>query len=741
MGGGVYTQREFYRHDTLLTEALGKKAPENIILIPWDGGPRYWIVEAKRTHRERAKALREAQGYADKINRIEPGAARFATGIAGTPDQSFYVTTTYWNGYKWQEVAINKYETTGFLTLEQCRNILERNSHHLDLFDDDPLRFLKKANKINETLQTNEVPVGSRASIMAALLLALAQDGNLRIHAKPSALIREINGNIDDLLREHGKEEFSDVIKLRLPATEKNHRKYRKAIIDTLQHLREMNVRSAINAGDDALGKFYETFLRYANGAKEMGIVLTPRHITKFAVDVLRIGLNDRVFDPACGTGGFLISAMESVRHRMPDSYNRFRKEGLFGIEQRDDVYGLAIVNMIFRGDGKSCIYDGNCFDHKFWLRDGKVFYTLPDDTMPDGAIKPFSRVLMNPPFKLKESNETSFVDYGLSQIRPDGLLFAVVPAVVVSGERHEGWRRELLKRHTVKACLKFDKNLFYPVAESTYGLILKAHVPHETRNTVFMGCLFDDDHRPRKSKLISRYEAKDNVERMTDEARRFLLGQPVIESLPREQCTTTLNLDVGCSFSPEEYLPGGRQEINAALRMIEMEASKKRAALRPHVSKVLTVRTYPLNDFIAQEETAPLKTIKEFPKGKVPVVSATALANGVAEWLDVPEDKCFEDCITISIIHNTKPCEAFWHPYQFSALVGKALIIRPTEELLSNPLAILYLCEAITIKNAWRYHYARSVKLHELEVDVPVNPDGKPDIEAMSDIVRRQLA
>ena len=153
---------------------------------------------------------------------------------------------------------------------------------------------------------------------MAALLLALAQDGNLRIPARPSALMLEVNGLIEDLLRQHGKEEFAKVIELRLPATEKNHKRYRKAIVETLQHLREMNIRSAINSGDDALSKFYETFLKYANGAKEMGVVLTPRHITRFAVEVLGIGPKDRVFDPACGTGGFLICAMESIRENRP---------------------------------------------------------------------------------------------------------------------------------------------------------------------------------------------------------------------------------------------------------------------------------------------------------------------------------------------------------------------------------------------------------------------------------------
>ena len=741
-GGAAYTQGEFYKHDDLLTEALGRKAPENIILVPWDAGPRYWIIEAKPTHRGRAKALAEAQGYADKINGIEPGMARFATGIAGTPDQSFYITTTYWDGAEWREVAINNYEATGFLSLEQCQNILDRNSHKLTLFDDDPDRFLRKANAINKTLHDNEIPVGSRASIMAALLLALAQDGNLRIHEKPSALMREINGLIEDLLKEHGKEEFAGVIKLRLPATEKNHKKYRKAIIDTLQHLREMNIRSAINGGDDALGKFYETFLKYANGAKEMGIVLTPRHVTRFAVDALGVGPKDRVFDPTCGTGGFLISSMESIRARIPNNYETFRNGGLFGVEQRDDVYGLAIVNMIFRGDGKSRIYDGNCFDHDFWLRDGAIFYTLPGDQIPDGAVKPFSRVLMNPPFKLTSNNETEFVSYALTQARKKALVFAVLPAVVVHGKKHEDWRREILRRHTVLACIKMDKNLFYPVAEATYALILRAHIPHQSRNDVFMGCLFDDNHRPRKSKLISDYLAVDNVERMTKELRRFILGQPVEESMPREQCVTTLDQDFPCDFSPERYLPGEPQAINAAYRAIEAEASQKRAAAAvPVLASVERTRTFNLDPFIAKVEFSPLKTLKEFPRGAVPVVTATAEDNGVGGWLDIPDAQCFDHCITISIIHNTKPCEAFWHPYRFSALNGKAFILRPIDELLEQSLAILYLCEAITKQNAWRFHYARSVTLSEIEVDMPVTLSGGPDFTTMAEIVGRQLA
>ncbi len=65
-GGDVYTQGEFHGHDTILTKALGLSAPENIIVIPWDGGPRYWIVEAKSKHNDLEKAVEEAEKYATK---------------------------------------------------------------------------------------------------------------------------------------------------------------------------------------------------------------------------------------------------------------------------------------------------------------------------------------------------------------------------------------------------------------------------------------------------------------------------------------------------------------------------------------------------------------------------------------------------------------------------------------------------------------------------------------------------
>ena len=498
-GGQVYNQSEFRKHDALLRDALGNRVPENIILVPSSiVQPCYWVVEAKRSHSQLQVALSEAQEYAALIHATAPDAARFATGIAGSPHDSFYVATRYWDGTKWHDVAINHYETTGFLSPSQCRDILSRNSPNILDYDIDLNAFLRKANDINKTLHKNGVAARDRARLVAGLLLALAQQADLTISDEPRTLVRDVNARIEALLRTHRKVEFFQEVALKLPTTPENHRKYWMAIVQTMQHLREMNIRSAINSGTDALGQFYETFLKYANDASEMGIVLTPRHITKFAVDVLGIRHSDTIFDPTCGTGGFLVAALDSIRERHygqhRDVYDTFRNDCLYGVEQADDVFALALVNMIFRGDGKSRIHNGNCFDNG-WVR-------ADDRISRVGRAKGtgvFTKVLMNPPFAVEEK-ESEFVDYALGQMAGGGVLFAILPNVPITGHSEAGWRRRMTERHTIRAVVRLRDDLFYPTAhKGTYALIVEAWRPHQADDPVFFGML---PRRPQRQEV-----------------------------------------------------------------------------------------------------------------------------------------------------------------------------------------------------------------------------------------------
>ena len=77
--------------------------------------------------------------------------------------------------------------------------------------------------------------------------------------------------------------------------------------------------------------------MSYSGGdGQSLGIVLTPKHITELFCDLANIKPTDKVFDPCCGTAGFLIASMHKMVKLAGDDevqIRRIKKEQLFGIE------------------------------------------------------------------------------------------------------------------------------------------------------------------------------------------------------------------------------------------------------------------------------------------------------------------------------------------------------------------------------------------------------------------------
>src|SRR3989344_3146240 len=367
--GQVFTQNEAL-HDKTLKPLLGGGKPENLVKVS-EGA--YWVIEAKAEHKELATAVREAQqDYADKINTSARVQCPFATGVAGHEDTTFLVETYFFNNTEWERVQINSVDTTGFITREQALEILKSNDPNVKDQEISEELFIEKANAINQILHDGAINKRNRARVIASLLLALVKDDYMPISDDPTTLIADINSRVRSLLSSYSKENFAQEIAISLPTSKDNHKKNRRAIVDCIQELRSINIKSAINSGTDLLGQFYEIFLKYANDSKEIGIVLTPRHVTRFAAEVLNVTENDYIYDPACGTGGFLVSAFDRVKKNSPKSVPGFKKSNIFGMEQDAEVVGLALVNMIFRNDGSSNIYEGNTFDHFFFKENGE---------------------------------------------------------------------------------------------------------------------------------------------------------------------------------------------------------------------------------------------------------------------------------------------------------------------------------------------------------------------------------
>jgi len=318
-----------------------------------------------------------------------------------------------------------------------------------------------------------------------------------------------------------------------------------------------------MNSGNDVLGKFYEVFLKYGNGAKEIGIVLTPRHISKFAVEVLDIKHNDFILDPTCGTGGFLVSAFDFVKQSSTDEQiNKFKEFNIFGIESDDDVVALALVNMIFRGDGRNNIREGDCFQKNITKNvKGDIITGEYIKQTKKQKIEPIiTKVLMNPPFALKKSDEKEhhFINYALSQTEVGAILFSVFPySGMVKTGGYLKWRKELLKKNTLLSVITFPEDLFYPVGVHTVGFFIKKGIPHPNNQNVFWIRALNDGYLKKKGKRLENNRAKNDFPQIKSILQAFLNNQQMpIENIPEFQIAEPIDFtDASLELVPEAYL------------------------------------------------------------------------------------------------------------------------------------------------------------------------------------------
>ncbi len=561
--GEVYKQNEVLAHKEL-KKYLVRDMPEAVVKLNEN---EFWAIESKRDKKDIDTALNEAiNQYAKKINQSGKIKCVIASGVAGNDTDGYKVINKYLKNGKWETILFNGKTKNILLSKNQARYILEHDTINWLEFPDLPeTKYISAAVEINEILHNAGINKNKRARFIAGLVLSLSVDEEIDLTTgNTKLLVKNINNLIERKLEEVKKENFIDFLKLELPPSTENHIKYRQAIIETLKELQTLDIKNAMASGKDVLGEFYDKFLKYGNGAKEIGIVLTPRHITKFAVEVLSVKFNDYVLDPACGTGGFLVSAFDYVRNSAtPKQIDEFKNYHIFGTDQDDEVIALALVNMIFRGDGRNNMNEGNCFQKSIEKTNKDGFVTGKFDVR-SGNIPPknpiVTKVLMNPPFALKKGDEKEgdFIDYALSQMEDGGILFVIVPISVMVEGSGKNWRKELLENNTVLSVVTFPEDLFYPVSVGTIGFFVKKGIPHDFDNQkVYFARAIFDGFRKKKGKRIVVENSENTLKEVEGELKGFLANQNLkFKDVPEFKKICLLDKsDIGVELVPEAYI------------------------------------------------------------------------------------------------------------------------------------------------------------------------------------------
>lgn len=153
--------------------------------------------------------------------------------------------------------------------------------------------------------------------------------------------------------------------------------------------LTELETYNLATIDDDVKGIAFESFLSKTFRG-ELGQFFTPRTIVDFMVSVLDPKVDERICDPCCGSGGFLIKAFEYIKKQINSDYStdvewrikELSNKQIYGTDANPRMARIAKMNMIMHGDGHSGV-----FHHDGLLNIGEI---------KDGT---FDVIITNPPF------------------------------------------------------------------------------------------------------------------------------------------------------------------------------------------------------------------------------------------------------------------------------------------------------------------------------------------------------
>lgn len=496
------------------------------------------VVEAKNDMKKIGDAVREAINYADTINKKGEYTIKIAVGVAGEEDYGYLFQTFFWNGKEWKVLESKGYELTGFPSVYEVEGAIITNNGSTEVSIPQISDYIDTAIELSSILRSAKIEPSLRPKVLGAVITALYWG---EIDLNEGAELESINALVSsaiqstDHFEKNKKQQLIETLKLTIG----DYNRLAGKICKIVFLLKKLNIKSILQTDTDFLGLLYEAFIRYGYDNNSLGIVFTPRHITRYCAELIDVTAKDKVIDIACGSGGFLVASFDrmmktSKKMGIPSEIVR---ESLYGFDTNPTVWSLAALNMFFRGDGKSHIENSNCFEKKNY----------------DSVKNRFTKALLNPPFSQDEEPERDFISMAMDTLQTMGLMAVVVKSGIFADDDNAQWRNNFLKKHTILGMISLPGDLFYPTAVDTTIMIAQAHRPQIKTDKVFMAKVWNDGFKKLKGKRVEAEGSQ--LQEVMEQFRQFMNHKKT-----KSDIVTTINasqlMDKGAEFSPEQYLP-----------------------------------------------------------------------------------------------------------------------------------------------------------------------------------------
>lgn len=213
-------------------------------------------------------------------------------------------------------------------------------------------------------------------------------------------------------------------------------------------------------------GIIYESFLKDLQSAGNAGEFYTPRAVTEFMVTVTKPILGEKIADFACGTGGFLTSALNALDKQISTTEDKeIYAKSIYGIEKKALPHILCITNMLLHDiDSPEILHDN----------------TLEIDYKEHRKKEKFDVILMNPPYGGNEndsvksnfptelrSSETAdlFMNVIMYRLKKDGRCAIVLPDGFLFGtdSAKVNIKKKLLNEFNLHTIIRLPNSVFAP--------------------------------------------------------------------------------------------------------------------------------------------------------------------------------------------------------------------------------------------------------------------------------------
>lgn len=238
------------------------------------------------------------------------------------------------------------------------------------------------------------------------------------------------------------------------------------------QVINEINRIDFTNTSNGHLfNDIYESILKELQSAGASGEFYTPRAVTQFMVDIINPGVNESVLDPACGTGGFLTCAIESVK--LKDEQKISPQYLIQGIEKKPLPHLLCITNLMLHGYSLPNIQRDNLLSKPFanWTERDQVDIILSNPpfggTEEDGTDANFPSYL-----RTKETADL-FMILIIKLLKKNGRAAVILPDSFLYGEGvRTKIKEELLEMTNLHTIVRLPNGIFNPYTNIKTNLL-----------------------------------------------------------------------------------------------------------------------------------------------------------------------------------------------------------------------------------------------------------------------------